>query len=372
MRTILYLIRKEFIQIFRDKFIGKAIFAVPIVQMLILVPAVTFEIKNVKLCIIDRDMTQESKGLVNQLEGSEFFKVEFSTFSEQEANDLLHRGKCDLILQIPSGFGKETVQGRTGKILVAANAINAVNAQLSWAYLTGVIRDYNLNIVAEYTGTTMIQSIPRIQVTNRYWYNEMLNYKHYMLPGVLGILILAIGFVLAGLNLVKEKESGTIEQINVTPVKKYQFITAKMVPFLIIGLVDLAIGLIIGKLTFNIPFEGSIALLFLCSVIFLIGILGVALLVSTISSTQQQYMFTGFLFIIIFILMSGVFTPTESMPVWAQKINMVNPAAYIMRINRMIMLKGSTFQDIRGDILALTLIAIVFTALAVNRYRKTA
>jgi len=372
MRTILYLIRKEFLQIFRDRFIGRAVFAVPVVQMLLLVPAVTFEIKNVKLCIIDRDMTAESRELVSKLEGSTFFKVRFSTFSENEANDLLHRGKCDLILQIPSGFGKETGLGRPGKILVSANAINAVNAQLSWAYLSGVIRDYNLNILAENAGALSLAAMPQIQVTNRYWYNEMLNYKYYMLPGVLGILILAIGFVLAGLNLVKEKESGTIEQINVTPVKKYHFIIAKMFPFLIIGLIDLGIGLFIGWITFNIPFEGSIPLLFLCSAIFMTAILGLALLVSTFSSTQQQYMFTGFLFIIIFVLMSGIFTPSESMPLWAQKINLVNPAAYIMRINRMIMLKGSTFHDIRGDILALTLIAIAFTALAVNRYRKTA
>jgi ABC-2 type transport system permease protein len=372
MRTILYLIRKEFLQIFRDKFIGRAIFAVPIVQMLLLVPAVTFEIKNVKLCVIDRDMTTESRELVSKLEGSTFFRVRFTTFSEQEANNLLHRGKCDLILQIPSGFGEDIGQGHRGRILVSVNAINAVNAQLSWAYLTGVIRDYNLNIIVENAGSQAIGSLPQIQVTNRYWYNELLNYKYYMLPGVLGILILAIGFVLAGLNLVKEKESGTIEQINVTPIRKYQFITAKMVPFLIIGLIDLAIGLMIGKLTFNIPFEGSIALLFLCSVIFLTGVLGLALLISTFSSTQQQYMFTGFLFIIIFVLMSGIFTPSESMPVWAQKINLINPAAYIMRINRMIMLKGSTFHDISSDILALTLIAIGFTALAVNRYRKTA
>jgi ABC-2 type transport system permease protein len=372
MRTILYLIRKEFIQIFRDKFIGKAIFGVPIVQMLLLVPAVTFEIKNVRLCIIDRDMTTESRELVGQLEGSSFFKVRFSTFAEQEANDLMHRGKCDLILQIPSGFGKEIRKGNHESLLVTVNAINAANAQLTWSYLNGVIRDYNRNIIAENIGKLTLTSVPQLQVTNRYWYNEMLNYKYYMLPGVLGILVLAIGFILAGLNLVKEKESGTIEQMNVTPVKKYQFIIAKMVPFLIIGLIDLAVGLIIGKLSFNIPFEGNIALLFLCSAIFLIAVLGLALFVSTFSSTQQQFMFTAFFFIIIFVLMSGIFTPLESMPVWAQKVDLINPTAYVMRINRMVMLKGSTFHDISKDIFALTGIAIAFTALAVNRYRKTA
>jgi ABC-2 type transport system permease protein len=372
MRTIFYLIRKEFIQIFRDKFIGKAIFGVPIVQMLLLVPAVTFEIKNVQLCIIDRDMTTESRELVNKLEGSTFFSVRFSTFSEQEANNLLNRGKCDLVLQIPSGFGKETGKGNPSRIMVSANAINAVSAQLSWAYLNGVIRDYNLNIIAKNTGGGTIPSIPQIQVTNRYWYNELLNYKYYMLPGVLGILVLLIGFILAGLNLVKEKESGTIEQINVTPVKKFHFIIAKMVPFLIIGLIDLAGGLIIGKLAFNIPFEGSIALLFLGSAIFLVAALGLAIFISTFSSTQQQFMFTAFFFIIVFILMSGIFTPLESMPVWAQKFDLINPAAYVMRINRMVMLKGSTFQDIRMDIYSLILIAIAFTALAITRYRKTA
>jgi len=372
MRTILYLIRKEFLQIFRDKFIGKAIFGVPIVQMLLLVPAVTFEIKNVDLCIIDRDMTVESRTLINQLVGSTFFKVRFTVFSEEEANNLLQRDKCDLVLQIPSGFGKETGKGNPGRLLVSANAINAVNAQLSWAYLNGVIRDYNMNIIAENIGSGIFTSIPQIQISNRYWYNELLNYKYYMLPGVLGILVLAIGFILAGLNLVKEKESGTIEQINVTPVKKYHFIIAKMVPFAIIGLVDLAIGLLIGKLTFNIPFEGSIALLFLGSAIFLVAVLGLALFISTFSSTQQQFMFTAFFFIIIFVLMSGIFTPLESMPVWAQKFDLINPAAYVMRINRMVMLKGSTFQDINREIYSLIVIAVAFTSLAVSRYRKTA
>jgi ABC-2 type transport system permease protein len=211
-----------------------------------------------------------------------------------------------------------------------------------------------------------------IGITHRYWYNEMLNYKHYMLPGILGILVAAIGFVLAGLNMVKEKEVGTIEQINVTPVRKYQFITAKMVPFLVIGLIDLAIGLTVGKLVFDIPFEGSILLLFLGSAIFLVAALGLALFVSTMSGTQQQFMFVAFFFMIIFILMSGIFTPLESMPGWAQKIDMANPVAYLMRINRMIMLKGSTLSDIRGDLFALTAIAVIFTTLAINRYRKTA
>ena len=372
MRTILYLIRKEFIQIFRNKFIGRAIFGVPIIQMLLLVPALTFEIKNVNLCVIDRDMTSESRSLINQLEGSIFFRVNYRTFSEEEARDLLHKDKCDLILEVPAGFSKNIGNRVPSKVMVSVNAINAVNAQLSWAYLNGILRDYNMNLVAENTSSMPAVKVPQIRITNRYWYNEMLNYKYYMLPGILGILVTAIGFLLAGLNLVREKEIGTIEQINVTPVRKYQFIIAKMFPFLIIGLIDLAIGLIIGKLTFNIPFEGSVALLFLSSSIFLVAVLGLALFISTFSSSQQQYMFMAFFFMIIFILMSGIFTPFESMPVWAQKADIINPVAHLMRINRMVMLKGSAFTDISREIYSLAVIATSFTSLAVFRYRKIA
>ena len=372
MRTILYLIRKEFLQIFRNKFIGRAIFGVPIVQMLLLVPAVTFEIKNVRLCVIDRDISADSRALITQLEGSTFFKIKYSTFSEEEANNLMHRNKCDLILQIPSGFGKNIGTGNPGKILTTINAINATTAQLSWAYLNGILRDYNMNILIENAGDIAVASLPQIQITNRYWYNEMLNYKYFMLPGILGILVTAIGFLLAGLNLVREKEIGTIEQINVTPVRKYHFIIAKMAPFLFIGLADLALGLLIGKLTFNIPFEGSIWLLFLGSAIFLVAVLGLAIFLSTFSSTQQQFMFVAFFFLIIFVLMGGIFTPVDSMPQWAQKFDLINPMAYLMRINRMVMLKGSSFMDISKDIYSLLVIASAFTGFAVIKYRKTA
>ena len=277
-----------------------------------------------------------------------------------------------MILNIPSGFGKDLGSGKPTKLLVTVDAVNASNAQLSWAYLNGVITDYNIHVITENKNIFPVSQQPRINITNRYWYNEMLNYKYYMLPGILVILVTAIGFLLAGLNMVREKEIGTIEQINVTPVRKYQFIIAKMVPFLVIGIIDLALGLLIGKLAFNIPFEGIIMLMILGSTIFLRAVLGLALFISTFSATQQQYMFVAFFFMIIFVLMSGIFTPAESMPGWAQKFNIVNPVAYLMRINRMVMLKGSSIFDIGKDLYSLAIIAVCFSAFAVRRYRKTA
>ena len=316
-------------------------------------------------------MTFESRGLTGKLEGSDFFQVTSTTFSEDIANNLLYSNKSDIVLQIPTGFGKDIGSGRPGKLMASVNAINASTAQLSWAYLNGIIRDYNTSLILNNINFNPVPN-PQIQVTNRYWYNELLNYKYYMLPGILVILVTAIGFLLAGLNLVREKEIGTIEQINVTPVRKYHFIIGKMVPFLIIGLIDLALGLILGKLAFNIPFEGSISLMFFAAFIFLIAVLGLALFISTFSATQQQFMFIAFFCMIIFILMSGIFTPYDSMPIWAQEFNLVNPVAYLMRINRMVMLKGSEIMDIRIEIYSLIIIAVAFSSLAVIRYRKTA
>lgn len=372
MRTILFLIRKEFLQIFRNKFISKAIFAVPLIQLLILVPAVTFEVKHIDLCVMDFDMSAESHDLISRLEGSPFFSVKYTTWSEDEAQALVYAGKCSAVINIPSGFGRELVAGKPAKLMAGIDAINAMKGQLTWAYLNGVISNFNENILLSGQQQAKASILPRIEVRNRYWYNEMLNYKYYMLPGILVILVTAIGFMLAGLNLVREKEIGTIEQINVTPVRKSQFIIAKMIPFLIIGLADLGLGLTLGKILFNIPFEGSLLLLFLGAAVFLVAVLGLALFISTFSSTQQQYMFVAFFFMIVFILMSGIFTPFDSMPLWAQKFDLVNPVAHLIKLNRMVMLKGSGIADVLQELLLLSGIAILFTTFAVRRYRKTA
>lgn len=371
MRTILYLIRKEFIQIFRNTFLSRAIFGIPIVQIVILVPAVTFEIKNIELCVVDMDMSTESRQLISKLQGSEFFLLKHTTFSEKEADDMLLSDKCDLVLHIPRNFGRNVIREGNEKLMVMVNAINATSAQLAWAYLRGVLQDYNSDLVMQQLHSTAPSRMPVIETTNRFWYNPSLNYKYYMLPGILVILVTAIGLLLAGLNVVREKEIGTIEQLNVTPIRKYQFITAKLIPFLIIGLIDLAFGLLIGKILFNIPFNGSIAILFLFASLYLIATLGLALFLSTLASTQQQYLFVVFFILMIFILMSGIFTPAESMPLWAQKFNLINPAAYFMRVIRMIMLKGSGFNDVLPDIRGIILIGIGTISLAIWRYRKT-
>jgi len=372
MRTVLYLIRKEFKQIFRDVFLGKAIIGIPILQLLIFVPAVTLEIKRVDLCVIDRDMTAHSRQLLSAIQSSGVFRITRFTQSEDEANSLLHSDKNHMAIQIPSGFGRDIGNGHPARIMVSVNAINAMTAQLSWVYLSGIVNDMNMDIALESVGKHAPTMLKQVEVTHRIWYNEMLNYKHFMLPGILTILISLIGMVLGGINLVKEKEIGTIEQINVTPIKKHQFILSKMIPFLLISLFDLAFGLILGKLFFNMPFVGSIGLLFLSATIYLVGIMGLTLLISIYSHSQQQFLFVAFFFFIIFMLMGGIFTPTDSMPLWAQKMNYFNPMMYQMRVTRMVMLKGSGLMDVGKDLLALLIFGVMLSVLAVRGYRKVA
>jgi ABC-2 type transport system permease protein len=211
-----------------------------------------------------------------------------------------------------------------------------------------------------------------LDVVYSYWFNPEMNYEIYMVPGILVILVTIISLFLTAMNIVREKEMGTIEQINVTPIRKYQFIVGKLVPFLIIALFELAFGLFLGRIIFDVPIVGSLALLFGFTLVYLLVILGFGLFLSVISESQQQVMFVTFFFMLVFILMSGIFTPTESMPEWAEKVNVINPIAYLMKVIRMILLKGSGFADIAVEFYSLLVYAFISLTLAIWRYRKTA
>jgi ABC-2 type transport system permease protein len=248
-----------------------------------------------------------------------------------------------------------------------------VVAGISNAYIQGITAGYNIEVITNFTGKSTISSKPMsIQINSSYWYNPQLNYKNFMVPAVLVLLVTLIGLFLSGMNLVREKELGTIEQINVTPIKKYQFIAGKLIPFWILALVELAFGLTIGKLLFDIPFLGSLFLLFGVSALYLLVILAIGLFISTTANTQQQSMFVSFFFAIIFIMLSGVFTAVESMPDWAQWLDKLNPIYYFMKIVRMIILKGSGFTDILTEVLSLFVFAVALLTLSVKRYKKTA
>lgn len=371
MRTIRYIIQKEFIQIFRDKTMLPIILVMPFVQLIILVYAATFEMKKIDMVILDNDLSTTSRKLTAKFEGSPFFSLKGYTFSDGEASDLLTGDEADLVIKINAGFEKRLLNGSKAQVQLQINAINATSAGLINAYSNYVLADFNKNLVAEHINIIQPARRKSIDIHYAYWYNPELNYKIYMLPGILVILVTIIGSFLAALNIVREKEMGTIEQINVTPIQKYQFIIGKLVPFWVIAMAELAFGLTFGKLVFDIPFVGSLPLLFGFASVYLLVALGLGLLVSTLASTQQQVMFIIFFFLLTFILMSGIFTPVESMPDWAQLVNTLNPFAYFMRVIRMVLLKGSGFTDISREFYSLLVYASIILGLAVWRYRKT-
>jgi len=368
MRTILYIIQKEFIQVARNRTMLPIIFIVPIFQLMVLSFTATFEIKNINLFIVDQDNSPASREVAAKFKGSPFFTVMDFSETFADAEEAVINGKADQVLQIPRGFDKDIITDRKGRLQVTTNAINGSAASLMSAYALSIIKDYNTNIIVEQLG--LREPPDPIQVSSAFWYNPELNYFTYMVPGILVLLVTVIAAFLSAMNIVREKEMGTIEQINVTPIKKYQFILGKLIPFWFIALFELAFGLVLAKLIFDIPMLGSISLVFFVAGVYLLVALGLGLLISTLTNTQQQSMFLTFFFMIIFILMSGLFTPVQSMPEWAQTMNKANPIAYFIDVMRMILLKGSTFQDITRQFFSLLVLAVLLNTLAVWRYRK--
>ena len=370
MRTILYIIQKEFLQVFRNKSMLPIIFVVPIVQLIILVNAATYEMKHIRVSVVDLDLSGTSRKLVSKFQGSPFYQIQSTSFSYREAEDEMKRGNIDMILQVPAGFEKKLLKENQAKVQFVINAINGQSAGLTNAYSTMILLDYNREVVMENANQAMMAGIRSIQTDYSYWYNPKLNYKTYMVPGILVLLVTIIGLLLSGMNIVREKEIGTIEQINVTPINKIQFIAGKLMPFWIIGLFELAFGLVIGKSLFNIPMEGNLGLIFMSASVYLFVILSFGLLISTITNTQQQAMLVSFFFMVVFILMSGLFTSIESMPPWAQNLDRLNPVMYFIKIMRMVLLKGSGFADISRHFWSLVVYAVCSLSLAMLRYRK--
>jgi ABC-2 type transport system permease protein len=341
----------------------------PIIQLLILSYTATFEIKNVSLGIIDMDQSNSSRELIHKFGASPFFEISAQDFDIKKLELQMKRGDLEQIIYINNGFEKELVAGEGPQVQIITDAINGSAANLMTYYASAIIVDFNKNILLQ--TQPMLASGLGISTPYQFWYNPELDYKKYMVPGILVLLVTMIGAFLSGMNIVREKEIGTIEQLNVTPIKKHQFIIGKLMPFWFIAMFDLVLGMLMARFVFDIHILGSVGLVFGVAAIYLLSVLGIGLFISTITDTQQQAMFIAWFFMVIFIMLSGLFTPVESMPNWAQAINVVNPITYFIRFMRQVMLKGSELMDVWRDILGISIYAITILALATVRYRKT-
>lgn len=370
MRTLKFLLQKEFRQIFRDPSILRIIFVMPLIQLLILPWAADYEVKNIKLAVVDHDHSEYARKLISKVTASGYFKLEHYTTAYNIAEKEVERDKADIILEIPSHFEKDMVREKETSLFLAVNAIDGVKAGLGASYLQRIIQDYTNSIRAEWIDVPRFSPQPTIEVLGVSWYNPFMNYKLFMVPGLLVILVTMVGSFLASLNIVKEKEIGTIEQINVTPVKKYHFILGKLVPFWVLGLLVLSIGLITSRVAYGISPLGSLATIYIFSSIYLLAVLGLGLLVSTYCNSQQQAMLISFFMMMLFVLMGGLYTPIESMPVWAQWITKLNPVSYFIEVMRLVVLKGSGLMDILPQLGTIFIFAVVLNSWAIINYKK--
>lgn len=354
----------------------------PVMQLLILPLAANYEVKNINLAVVDNDHSTWSQQMLSTITASGYFRLVSYSGSYKEALALIESDEADLILEIPDDFEKNLVRDNGQQLLIAVNAINGIKANIGASYLNNIIRDYNHTVrtklipaagTGRNTYTTMgsANAGNTIEVTFSNWFNSGMNYRNFMVPGILAILVTMVGGFMTALNIVKEKEVGTIEQINVTPIRKQIFILGKLIPFWILGNIVFTIGLVVAWLIYGITPEGNLLVLYIFIWVYLLAVLGFGLLISTYSETQQQAMFIMFFFMMIFILLGGLFTSIDSMPGWAKVLARINPVTYIIEVFRMVILKGSGLRDIMPHIGIISVTALVLNSWAVRNYRKT-
>ena len=374
MRTLLFLLEKEFRQILRNRQIIRILIIAPVIQLILLPLAADYSVKNISIAVVDNDHSTFSQKMIAKITASGHFRLTGYTGSYKEAVSLIEQDKADLALQIPAHFERDLVRENSQKLYISVNAIEGTKANLGAAYLSSIISDYNSDIRMQWQSgpATGMDDPPRISVAPSNWYNPYLNYTLYMVPAILVTLVTAMAAMQSAFNIVQEKESGTIEQINVTPIKKHIFILGKLIPFLVLGIIIFTIGLLVGRIIYGIVPVGNLLVLYASLVVYLFSMLGLGLLLATYSATQMQAMSLSFFFINIFNLMSGVFSSVDSMPQWAQTIVETFPPSHFIKIMRMVVLKGSGFPDITYHLAAMAVIGLVLNAWAVLNYRKTA
>ncbi len=366
MRRILYLARAEALHVVRDRATLAQVLVMPVVQLLVLSNAATFLIRDTPTYVVDLDQTTLSRGLVTRFAASGHFRVDAASPSLDLADEALLRGAATMVLTIPHDFEASLVRFGQAPVQLSVNAEKGSAAGIVQAYAATIVTSY----AAELTAGRGASRPAVIDVQTRNWYNAALNYKHYMVPGILVALVTLIGTLLTAQNIAREKELGTLEQLNVTPITRGQFIAAKLLPFWVLGLLDLAIGLAVGRFVFGVPIRGSLLLLFGSAMIYLVTALALGLWISTLVETQQQAMFVTFFIMNVYLLMSGLFTPVDSMAPWVQVVSLANPVRHFVTISRAILIKGAGLREVARPLVTLAAFGIVTLTLAIRQYSK--
>ncbi len=367
-----FLIEKEFKQMMRNPIIPRLIVVFPCIMLLVMPWAVNSEIRGINLAVVDSDHSTLSSRLVQKIASSGYFRLTDAEQTYPEAMKSIEDGRADLIFEIPRGFEKDLMNGTAPGVMIAANSVNATKAGVGSGYLSSIVAGYSDDLRTQYAALLPAVSAQGFQVQTLGLFNPHMDYKLFMVPALMVMLLTILCGFLPAFNIVGEKEMGTIEQINVTPLRKLSFILGKIIPYWIIGFVILTLCFLIAWIVYGFTPAGSLGTIYIFALLFVVMMTGLGLVVSNYSATMQQAMFVMFFFVIVFLLMSGLFTPVQSMPEWAQAITVVNPLKYFIQVMRAVYLRGSVAGDLTVQLCALVGFGLFFNTWAVISYRKSA
>lgn len=355
-----YLIHKEFLQLRRNPFLPRLILIFPIVMMCVIPWVMNMEVKNIVVDVVDNDRSTLSQQLVHRIEASNYFIFNGQKTSYAEALNDIERGKADVVVVIPQSLESDVKRGLQPQVLVASNAVNGTKGLMGGSYLTQIVTGH-LNPASEALNS---------KLSTLYLYNKMLNYKLFMIPALMAILLMMMCGFLPALNIVSEKEKGTIQQINVTPVSKRSFILAKLIPYWLIGLLVMTICFVLSWLIYDITCQGHLLYVYMAAVLLALVFSSFGLIISNYSENMQQAVLMMWFIVVCLMLLSGLFTPVRSMPEWAQWFSFVNPMHYFIDAMRTVFVRGGDFQSVSHQLLALAVYALVLGLWAVASYRK--
>ncbi len=371
MYALPYLIKKEFKQMFRNPFLPKLFVMLPTVMLLIMPWAANQEVKGLKLGVVDSDHSPVSERLVYKVAASKYFTLNDYSDTWGDAMKGINSGSSDIILNIPQGFERDLVTQGTAPVMILANAVDGQKSGLGSSYVAGIVQDYASDLREEGGANNAAKHYASFNVAPRYKYNPHLDYKVFMVPALMVMMLTMLSGFLPALNIVGEKEKGTMEAMNVSPVGKVEFILSKLIPYWAVGFFVLTYSMLLAWLVYGLVPAGSAATIYLFTSLYIIVVSGLGLVISNRSETMQQALFLMFFFLMVFILMSGLFTLVASMPKWAQILTYANPLRWFIEVMRMVYLKGSGIADFSVHLLVLTVFAVAMWAVAIMTYKKS-
>lgn len=366
MSPLVYLIIKEYRQFTANRFMPFVLVLLPVLLMLFVPMISTLEVKDVRLAIVDRDRSTMSAELIDRISQSGYFVFTSYCDTYGQAMEELGKGRTDIVLEIPQGLERAAGRGEQTEVFIAANAVNSTKGSMGGGYLSSIVSEYSaeLSVAGGYSASAPLEIIPQFR------YNPHLEYKLFMVPALMIVVIVLVGGFFPTLSIVSEKESGTIEQINVSPVRKMDFILSKVIFYELLGLFAFTLSILIAHFVYGLASHGGIIEIYAGAMLFLVFMAGFGLIISNYSETMLQAVFMMLFFVLIFMLMSGIFTPVSSMSTWSQYVTYLLPTRYFVDILRAVCLKGSNFADLSFEFIMLAAYALVINVIAVATYRK--